>query len=185
MFEWRPTMFIASGTLQVVCLLPWMVLATGTWAVAWVALSFGPVRTFDATLVLRMGPGELHLYREGPARLIDLPGGRPGVLHRPRICIGDGGVFVDDPRRATAVIRPGPNGTVLLHAPGLEVKRRPGVPWRLPEPGELAHGPVPGVNYRVGGLYLRFDGPPGPSPEGSAATPSQAGRASSDPGSTA
>ena len=150
-------MLIASGALHAVCWLPWAVVSTIAWAAAWVVLSLGPAHAFDPARTLRFSRHELGLYKGEPLPLVALPGGRPGLLRRPCICIGADGRLGVQPHQASVVIRPGPNGTLRLWVRSLEQRRRPGMPWSRTESSELAHGPVPGVNYRAGGLYLRFD----------------------------
>jgi hypothetical protein len=149
----------------------WSVTPTGVWACWWIeivtavgacalgflAYGFLSPFSFDPALSVRVAGSEAGLRRASALVLCEQPGGRRGWYRSARWALRADGSPVREVRGAACVLYAGPRGTTIWGA-GTAIERmdRRSHRWVPIPPEDLAAGADPGVVYRCGSIYLKF-----------------------------
>lgn len=113
---------------------------------------------FDPNTTLTLAGSERGLRRATPQNLEECPGGKRGFYRNARVCINGAGDIVKKPSQAILVVEASKNQTsIFKKAAGIEQRDRRTRKWELLTPEELLEGFMPGVLYRMGDLYIKFD----------------------------
>jgi len=113
---------------------------------------------FDESVTVAVAGSERGLRRANELLLHEMPGGRRGFYRNARACLTGGGDPTRSPGNAIVVLEAASGGaTVFRKASGLEVKESRSRKWEPVAPEDFAQGYAPGVTYRVGDLFLRFE----------------------------
>jgi hypothetical protein len=149
----------------------WSVTPTGWWACWWIEVltavgacalgvlvyGFLSPNSFDPALSVRVAGSEAGMRRASALVLCEQPGGRRGWYRSARLALAADGSPVRDLRRAAVALHAGPRGTTSWGR-GAAIERfdRRASRWVALPPEDLAAGADPGVVYRCGAIYLKF-----------------------------
>jgi hypothetical protein len=113
---------------------------------------------FDPNATVTLAGSEKGLRRATPQILDECPGGKRGFYRHGRVCISGAGDIVKRPKQAALVLEAGKNQIALFKkSAGIEQRDRRSRKWETVPPEDLAEGYIPGVLYRIGDLYIKFE----------------------------
>lgn len=138
----------------------WPVLAALAALLVVIFVVVGIVRphSFDPAAAIRVAGSEAGLRRTSGLILRELPGGVKGFYRNARIALNGTGDFVRKAKQAVFVIEADRAGTTVIRSgAGLERKVQRTGKWEPVAAEEMAQGFVPGLVYRVGNLYVKFE----------------------------
>ncbi len=139
------------------CWGPWIGALLALILLALVVLGFLRGHDFDPDATVRIAGSERKLQRASALVLREQPRGRRGFYRNARACLTASGEWVASPRRAAVHLEATGHGARFHLRGPLERRDRRTRTWTRLTEDEALDGPTPGVVYRVGDLYLRFD----------------------------
>ncbi len=154
-----PASYVVPGAGFLLChWLIWLLIAATLFAI-WFVYGWIKPSNFEGTVAVAIAGSERGLRRAAEQLLRELPGGKRGFYRNARLCLNGAGDVLRKPGKAILVIEAGPGGrTRFAKGSGLEVRDRRTRKWKALESDDFAEGYSPGVNYRLGDLYVKFSG---------------------------
>jgi hypothetical protein len=153
-----PIVFRVEATGWLRCWWPVLAIVSALLFVTWAVMGIVRPHNFDAASSIRAAGSEAGLRRTSALILRELPGGVRGFYRHARIALNASGDFVNKPRMAVLVLEAGPAGMNVFRAgAGLERKAPRTGKWEPVSAQDMAQGFSPGVVYRVGNLYVKFE----------------------------
>lgn len=153
-----PVRFRVVATGWWTCWWPWLLGLLLLVLLALIVLGFLRGKDFHPDATVRVSGSKRQLPRATAVVLREQPRGRRGFYRNARVCLTSSGEFVAAPSKAAVHLEATGGGESRFHLRGpLEREDRRTRKFVPVTEEEALDGPTPGVVYRCGGLYLRFD----------------------------